>query len=162
MRPGGCCSSSWSPPSSPWRSSSPSANGASWCWGRVHRLGGEAIDAVRGLRSPRRIGLLLGGNLATELLFATALGTFTLALGYHVPLSELVLINVGASLLSGVIPIPGGIGVTEGALTFGLVAAGVPEEPAFAAVIMYRIASFYLPPIWGWFCYRWLVRKRYL
>ena len=42
----------------------------------IRRLGKEAFAAVRGLRSPRRLGLLSGGSLATELIFALALGTF--------------------------------------------------------------------------------------
>ena len=39
--------------------------------GWIRRLGKEAFAAVRGLRSPRRLGLLIGGSLATELIFAT-------------------------------------------------------------------------------------------
>jgi len=33
---------------------------------------------------------------------------------------------------------------------------------AFAAVIMYRAATFYLPPIWGALSFHWLERNRYL
>jgi uncharacterized membrane protein YbhN (UPF0104 family) len=131
-------------------------------WGWVRRLASEARGALRGLRSPRRIGLLLGGNIATELLFALALGTFIAAFGHPVGIGELLLINISVGLLSGVIPIPGGIGVVEGGLTFGLVQAGVPEEAAFAAVILYRIGTFYLPPVWGFFALRWLERNKHL
>ena len=129
-------------------------------WGK--RLASEALNAVRGLRSPRRLGLLLGGNLATELLFAIALGTFVRALGYPVGLDEVVLVNISVALLAGLVPIPGGIGVAEGGLTFGLVQAGVTEEVAFAAVLLYRMWTFYLPPIWGFFALRWLERNKHL
>ena len=130
--------------------------------GWARRLAAEALVAARGLRSPRRVGMLFGGNLASEVLFAAALGAFAAALGYPVSLTELILINVSVSLLAGVLPIPGGIGVVEGGLTFGLVRAGVPEDTAFAAVIMYRLATFYLPPIWGFFALRWLERNKHL
>jgi uncharacterized protein (TIRG00374 family) len=106
--------------------------------------------------------MLLGGNLASEVLFASALGAFAAALGYPVGLTELILINVSVSLLAGLLPIPGGIGVVEGGLTFGLVRAGIPEETAFAAVILYRLSTFYLPPIWGFFALRWLERTKHL
>jgi uncharacterized membrane protein YbhN (UPF0104 family) len=52
--------------------------------------------------------------------------------------------------------------VSEAGITLGLTAAGLPDEVAFAAALSYRLASFYLPPIWGAACYRWLVRERYL
>jgi uncharacterized protein (TIRG00374 family) len=87
---------------------------------------------------------------------------FVRSLGYPVGLAELAVINISVSLLSAVIPIPGGIGVVEGGLTLGLVRAGLPEETAFAAVLMYRLATFYLPPIWGFFAFRWLERNKHL
>lgn len=122
----------------------------------------EAFGVLRGLKSPRRLFRLFGGNLAAELLFATALGIFLQAFGYSLGIADLLFINMAVSLLSGLIPIPGGIGVTEGGLIFGLTAAGVPQEVAFAAVILYRLGTFYLPPIWGFFALRWLERSRYL
>ena len=77
-------------------------------------------------------------------------------------LDELLLINISVGLLAGLMPVPGGVGVAEGGLTFGLVQAGVPESVAFAAVLMYRLATFYLPPIWGYVALRWLERNEHL
>ena len=128
----------------------------------AHSLVADGRDTLRNLRSPRRLLLLFGGNLGSILLFATALGLFTRALGTAVSFSDLVVIIISVSLLAGLLPIPGGIGVVESGLTFGLVAAGMPEGPAFAAVLLYRIATFYLPPLWGYFAFRWLERNQYL
>jgi hypothetical protein len=33
---------------------------------------------------------------------------------------------------------------------------------AFATILLYRISTFYLPPTWGFFAFRWLQRNRYL
>jgi glycosyltransferase 2 family protein len=71
------------------------------------------------------------------------------ALHSPVPLGTLLVINVCVSLFAGLMPVPGGIGVTEGALMFGLTAAGVDQATAFAATMCYRLITFYLPPIWG-------------
>jgi uncharacterized membrane protein YbhN (UPF0104 family) len=131
-------------------------------FGWVRRLVHEAGQALRGLQSPRRLGLLFGGNLATEILFAAALGVFTRAVGYPIGLGELLFINISVSLLAGLLPIPGGIGVAEGALVFSLVHAGMSEEAAFAATMMYRLSNFYLPPIWGYFAMKWLQRTNRL
>ena len=130
--------------------------------GWTRQLTGEALGATRGLASPRRLGLLFGGNLGSEVFFALALGAFVRSLGYPVSLVELIFINVSVSVLAGFLPIPGGIGVIEGGLTFGLVRAGVPEETALAAVLMYRVATFYLPPVWGFFALHWLERNQHL
>ena len=91
-----------------------------------------------------------------------ALAACCFAFGAEVPLTELVLINTVVSLFAGLLPIPGGIGVSEAGLTIGLQAAGLPSETAFAIALSYRCVSFYLPPVWGWFCYRWLIKQRYL
>jgi uncharacterized protein (TIRG00374 family) len=122
----------------------------------------EAFGVLRGLRSPRRLAMLFGGNLASELLFALALGVIVQAFGYSLGLHELLFINLTVSLLAGMVPVPGGVGVTEGGLIFGLTSFGVPQEAAFAAVMLYRLSTFYTPPIWGFFSLRWLERKRYL
>ena len=39
---------------------------------------------------------------------------------------------------------------------------GVPAEIAFAAAITYRLVTSYLPPVLGFFSFRWLTDNRYL
>ena len=130
--------------------------------GGVRKTGREAFTVLRGLRSPRRLVMLFGGNLVAELLFALALGVFVQAFGYSLELHELLFINMSVSLLAGLLPVPGGVGVTEGGLIFGLTSFGVPQEAAFAAVMLYRFSTFYTPPTWGFFSLKWLERNRYL
>jgi uncharacterized membrane protein YbhN (UPF0104 family) len=36
------------------------------------------------------------------------------------------------------------------------------QESALVAVLLYRLSTFYLPPIWGFFALRWLQKNRYL
>jgi len=105
---------------------------------------------------------LFGGNVGSELLYALALGATCLAYGVHLNLAELVFINTAASVLSSVIPVPGGIGAAEASLSAGLIAVGVDESTAFAIAITQRLCTFYLPPIWGYLSLRWLSRKGFL
>ncbi|TVR25778.1 MAG: UPF0104 family protein, partial [Ilumatobacter sp.] len=130
--------------------------------GWARRLTSEGIATLRGLRSPRRLLLLFGGNIATEVLFALSLVVFLRAFDVSIGLGEVLFVTIAVSLLAGVLPVPGGIGVSEGGLIYGLIAAGVPDEIAFAAVIGYRLATFYLPPIWGFVALRWLERNQHL
>ena len=138
--------------------------------GRIRRL---IVDRVRTwwpqiragfgtLRSSNKLFLLLGGSVATEVLFAIALGVFALGLGTRIGLTDLLVINIGVALFSSLIPVPGGIGVTELGLTIGLTSAGMSEASALGAVLFYRVATFYLPPVWGFFALRWLQKNRYL
>jgi len=119
-------------------------------------------EGIRGLRGSGKLVRLFGGSITTELLFALALVACTRAFGAHLPYAELLLINLSVSLFASLIPVPGGIGVTEGALMVGLTSAGMGQEAAFASVITYRLSTFYLPPTWGWFALQWLRRHSYL
>ena len=105
---------------------------------------------------------LFGGNLGSELLYAISLGATCLAYGVHLNLAELVFVNTAASVLSSLIPVPGGIGAAEASLSAGLIAVGVDESTAFAIAITQRLCTFYLPPIWGYFSLRWLTHKGYV
>ena len=62
------------------------------------------------------------------------------------------------TIFASIIPIPGGIGVSEGVLMVGLTAAGIDQAVAFAAAICYRLWTYDLPPIWGWFAFHRLER----
>jgi uncharacterized membrane protein YbhN (UPF0104 family) len=114
------------------------------------------------LRARHKLAQLVLGSLATELLFAAALGVFARAFGYDLSLAELLVINVSVSLLGSLVPVPGNIGVAELGLSVGLTGAGMTPEAALGAVFLYRIATFYLPPLWGFVALRWLQGNRYL
>ena len=109
----------------------------------------QARTALQVLRSPIKVLQLFGGNVVSQVLFGVALAACVEAFGEHVSLSELVLINTVVSLFAGLLPIPGGIGVSEAGLTFGLTAAGLSTDVALAIALAYRMASFYLPPSGG-------------
>jgi uncharacterized membrane protein YbhN (UPF0104 family) len=122
----------------------------------------EATEALQVLRTPTKLLLLFGGNVVAQVLMAITLSLCLRAFGWHTSLANLILINTLASLFSGIMPIPGGIGVMEAALGAGLVAAGIPESVAFATTIAFRLATFYLPPIWGAYAMRVLRKREYL
>ena len=114
------------------------------------------------LRDRQKLAQVVGGNIATELLFASALALFVHAFGGDITLIQALFVNLTAALLVTFIPVPGGIGVAESALVVGLTGLGVSQDIAFASAISYRVSTFYLPPIWGWAAMRWLENKRYL
>ena len=119
----------------------------------------EVREAARVLKRPSKIAFLFGGNLVAQLVAAGVLGLCLRAFGYQASLAELLLVNTLTSLLSGIIPVPGGIGVTEATMITLLVAIGIPEPVAVSTAITYRVITFYLPPAWGVFAARDLKRK---
>ena len=124
------------------------------------RAGFKGLVAVARNRGKRL--QLFGGTFAQELLYSLSLGATCMAFGVHLNLAELIFVNTAASVLSGVIPVPGGIGAAEATLTAGLMALGVEQTTAFAIAITQRLCTFYLPPIWGYVSLRWLTRKGYV
>jgi len=52
--------------------------------------------------------------------------------------------------------------VTEAALTAGLVAIGIPDSAAISAAIVYRVATYYLPPLYGAPAMNWLRKGSYI
>ena len=120
-------------------------------------------DGLRSLAaSPSRIVGLFGWNLVSQLLFGLSLWLTALAFGVILPFLTMVVIYVAMALLSGLLPIPGGVGVSEAVLTAGLTSAGVDEATAFGIAVVFRVSSAYLPPVWGWLSLRWLQRNDYL
>jgi glycosyltransferase 2 family protein len=119
-------------------------------------------DAFVVLRMPSRLLELFGGNLGSEILFAITLAMVARGFGYELPLSQFLLINSVVSLFGSLIPVPGGIGVMEAGLTWGLTKAGIPQDTAFAIALTHRMITFYLPPIWGFVSYEWLIKHRFL
>ena len=79
-----------------------------------------------------------------------------------VNLGQALFINIPVELFAGLMPVPGGIGVTEAGLTASLTAVRVSSDIALSAVMVYRLCGYYLPPLWGWVSLRWLTHHDYL
>jgi uncharacterized protein (TIRG00374 family) len=123
----------------------------------------SALSGLRTVVRDRQKRLeLFGGSIISELLYSISLGATCLAYGVHLDLAQLIFVNTAASVLSSLVPSPGGIGAAEASLSAGLIAMGVGESTAFAVAITQRLCTFYLPPIWGYLSLRWLTRRGYV
>jgi uncharacterized protein (TIRG00374 family) len=115
----------------------------------VARQGWERLTAV----TPTRRDWLAGLAWATTNWVAdcACLAISFLAVGSPVPWQGLLL-AYGAGQLAANLPItPGGLGVVEGSLAIALVAYGNSRASTVAAVLLYRVVSFWamLPLGWG-------------
>ena len=86
-----------------------------------HRVGGLVMPQIRSawtnlrgvLRDPRKGSLMLGGNLLSQVFYALVLWAALHMYGHDLGLMKLLIINTLASVLGGIAPVPGGIGVIE-------------------------------------------------
>jgi uncharacterized membrane protein YbhN (UPF0104 family)/membrane-associated phospholipid phosphatase len=135
----------------------------------VPKIRGKVVPAVTKaasdiwavLRTPKKAMQLVGGDTAGNLIYPALLGLCLLAFHQHLDFAQLVVVQVGAGMVGNVAPVPGGIGVTEAALTGGLTAFGIPPTPALATVLVFRGITFAIPPMFGFFTLRWLRAKGY-
>jgi uncharacterized membrane protein YbhN (UPF0104 family) len=111
---------------------------------------------------PRNLVEIFGGSAAAQIFVALALGASLHAFGDRLDLATLIVVLTLGSMLGGISPVPGGMGVVEAGMIIGLTAAGINETDAVAAVFVQRLFTAYLPPIWGWFVLVWMRKKEYL
>jgi uncharacterized membrane protein YbhN (UPF0104 family) len=119
----------------------------------------DGVRSVRDVvRTPGKLIRLLGGTLGSQLLYAMCLGASLHAFGASLSLPTLVVVNVTATLLGSLSPVPGNLGAAEAALVAGLTAAGVPTPIAVPAALTHRLVTSWATPIAGWFALRSLER----
>ena len=119
-------------------------------------------DGLRVLRSPTKVLMIVGGNFASQVLFAIILGVCLRAFGHQLTFAELILTYNLVSLFAGFMPVPGGMGVAEAGFTAALVAFGIPHAAALSTAMAFRLVTYYLPPIWGGFAMKWLRGRAYV
>jgi uncharacterized membrane protein YbhN (UPF0104 family) len=114
--------------------------------------------------TPRPADWLVSGALALAFwaFDAACLVVAFMAVGAPVPWRAVPLAYAAGQLAANLPITPGGLGVVEGSLTIALVAYGGGHASTVAAVLVYRMISFWglLPP--GWICWgvcSWVLRK---
>lgn len=122
----------------------------SWRRTLVARLGAE-IDAgvgeVRRLLSGRRSAVIAGSVAYMTFDLATLAACFE-ATGSIPPLGVFVL-AYAIGQLGALVPLPGGVGATEGGLIAAFVLYGGSLEPVTAAVVIYRLIQLGVPALLG-------------
>jgi len=68
-------------------------------------------------------------------------------------------VYLAGAAIGSLAPTPGGLGAVELALSTGLTASGMSSAAAISAVLLYRVATFWLPVPVGWVALRWLQRR---
>jgi glycosyltransferase 2 family protein len=112
--------------------------------------------------SPVKLALLFGGSALITLAYIAALDASVQAFGGGPGLIVLGAVYLAAAALAAAAPTPGGLGAIEAALVAGLTGVGMQPGPAVSAVLLYRLATYWLPVLPGWLSWRSLQHRGYV
>jgi undecaprenyl-diphosphatase len=112
--------------------------------------------------SPVKLGLLSGGSALITLAYIAGLAASVQAFGGGPGLIVIGAVYLAAAALAAAAPTPGGLGAIEAALVAGLTGVGMQPGPAVSAVLLYRLATYWLPVLPGWLCWRSLQHREYV
>ncbi|HEX7136006.1 MAG TPA: lysylphosphatidylglycerol synthase domain-containing protein [Iamia sp.] len=121
-------------------------------WANVSALG----------RDPGKLALLGGGALGCKVLNALAFVVSARALGVDLAFVSLFALYFLATTVGAAVPTPGGVGGVEAALTAALTSSGVDPATAASVVLLFRLVTFWLPVVPGWFLLQRVQAKDYV
>jgi uncharacterized protein (TIRG00374 family) len=128
----------------------------------VPGLRSAARSLKRAASSPVKLGLLFSGSALITLFYIGGLAASVEAFSTGPGLVIIGAVYLGAAALAAAAPTPGGLGAIEAALIAGLTGVGMEAGPAVSAVVLYRLATYWLPVLPGWLSWRFLQRREYL
>lgn len=111
------------------------------------------------LASPVKLAEGVGGALLLNGCYIAALWFSVHAFGGDVRLPQVAVVYLAGAAIGAAAPTPGGLGAVEVALSTGLAAAGMASAAAVSAVLLFRLATFWLPVPIGWLAFQWLQRR---
>ena len=113
-------------------------------------------------RSPVRLVLLFGGSALVTLSYVGALAAGVEAFGGGASIAKIGAVYMAASVVAAATPTPGGVGGYEAAAIAGLTGIGISSAAAVSAVVISRLATYWLPVLPGWLAWRLLQRLGYV
>jgi uncharacterized protein (TIRG00374 family) len=125
-------------------------------------LKSAAASLRRVAQKPGKMVMLFGGSAVITLAYIGALTASIQAFGGGPGVVLVGAVYLGAAAIAAAAPSPGGLGAIEAALVAGLTGVGMAAGPAVSAVLLYRLATYWLPVVPGWLSWRALLRRDYV
>jgi uncharacterized membrane protein YbhN (UPF0104 family) len=108
---------------------------------------------------PWKIAEGMGGILLLNVAFALCMIACVEAFGAtDINYAAVALVYLAGSTLGQAAPTPGGLGAVEAAYVAGLTAAGLDPGVAVSATLLFRLLTFWLPTVPGYWSFNWLQR----
>jgi undecaprenyl-diphosphatase len=110
-------------------------------------------------RSPGKLVQLILGSFGVTLGYICALAASVAAFNGGITFAEVGAVYLGASMIAAAAPTPGGLGAIEAGLVAGFTGVGLTPGVAVAAVLAYRLVTYWLPILPGWISFQLLERR---
>jgi len=133
-----------------WRSDRP---------GLAARLRRDAKGLRDVLDSPPRAARLFGGSAVVTLGYTIAFVGATLTMIHHTAGLGVALVYLAALPVAALLPVPGGVVVLDTLLVVGELLNGAGFVPAIVAVLLFRLITFWLIILPGFFAHRAVIRQ---
>ncbi|MHB1988497.1 MAG: lysylphosphatidylglycerol synthase domain-containing protein [Acidimicrobiales bacterium] len=128
-------------------------------WPRIRGTWPQLLDVMS---QPLRLIEGIGGNLLLTASYSLALIAGLHAVGAHPPIIATAAVFMAGNTVGAAAPTPGGIGAVEAVLVAGLTGVGIPAHDAVPGVLLFRVATFWLPIVPGWIAFLILQRRHIL
>lgn len=125
----------------------------------LHRLRQQLMYFAK---NPLRLGLALLSQMLLTIMNVLALYYSARAVGINLELVPALIIFTFGSAVRNFTPTPGGVGGFEAGLVAGLVAYKAGSNQALAAVLLYRLISYWAPLVIGGLTFIYAQKKRLL
>lgn len=120
----------------------------------------ESATAMRSVvSSPTKVISLFGGVALVPLGNALCLYFSAVAFGIQDRMVAMFLISLTAGTLAQAAPTPGGLGAVESVLLASMTGIGIAAAPALATVVLFRLATFWVPILPGAIAFRVLTAR---
>jgi len=126
-------------------------------WAALVRRGAHGLRGVLG--NPGRAARLFGGSAVVTLGYTIAFTGATLTVIPHTAGLGAALVYLAAVPLASLVPIPGGVIILDTLLVAGELLDGAGVVPAIVAVLLFRLITYWLVLIPGFFAYRRVTRQ---
>ena len=124
---------------------------------------GQVIPRLLDLvQRPVKLAEGIGGTLLVTACYIGCLAVCVRAFGGSLPFVAVAVVYLTGNAIGSAVPIPGGIGTVDAALSAGLTAAGLHGTVAFSSVLLFRTLTFWLPVPVGWTALNYLQRHEAL
>lgn len=128
----------------------------------VEQVRTAAASLADVLTDPLRVIGLVTGSFGITSSFILTLTATVAAFGGGVSFPEIGAAYLVAAALGSAAPTPGGLGAVETALVVALTGYGMDRPEAVAAVLTYRLVTYWLPMLPGWFTFQLMQRRNEL